>query len=136
MVRKKSSRRYFWKHTSLRGAGIDFEPDEKRLQNEFDKRTLLRWNHQIGKAQVWYDAPSGLYCVMSIEEPYSISKVIWLLKRREQNRRKARQMYQDHLAQRTKEDDEQIADIADHTADAVLSWSKGKVVTSGKGLCR
>lgn len=133
MVRPKS-RRFFHENTCYRGAGHDFEPDEKRLQNEFDRRTLLRFNHQIGKAQVWYDAPSGLYCVMSIEAPYSISKVLWLLKRREQNKRQALQMYEDHLAARQKEDDEQVADVAAHAADAVKSWSVGKITTSGKGL--
>lgn len=134
MVRPKS-RRFFHENTCCHiGAGRDLRPDEKRLQCEFDNKTLLRWNHRISKAQVWYDAPSGLYCVMSIEAPYSLSKVLWLLKRREQNKRQALQMYEDHLAARQKEDDEQVADVAAHATDAVLSWSKGKVTTSGKGL--
>lgn len=127
-------REYFWKSTSLRGAGVDFEPDEKRLQAEFDKRTLLRWNHQIGKAQVWYDAPSGLYCVMTIEAPYSISKVIWILKHRQQDRRQMAQMYKEQSQAREKESEEKIDDTVGHTADALRSWSVGKVTASGKGL--
>ncbi len=130
------SSNYFRKHTSSCGAGCDFTSDEKRLQNEFDNRTLLRWNHQVQKAQVWYNAPSGLYCVMSIDAPYSISKVIWLLKRRQQKSKEALKMYTDHLARRKKEDNEQIAGVAAHTADAVQSWSVGKLTTSGKQLCR
>jgi len=113
----------------------DFKPDEKYLQETFhDTRILLRWNRARKVAQIWYDAPSGLYCVLSVEEPYSREKAGWLLRQHEKSKRQAAEMYCRQMESYEKKTDEQIAETVGHTADAVRSWSVGKVTTSGKGL--
>lgn len=130
-------RRHFHRHTQLSPVCHDFEPDEKRLKSElYDDRLRLRWNVLIGKAQVWYDAPSGLYCVMNVDAPYSVEKVIGILRRRQREKRRLAKEYKDLTEGQEKESDAKIADVSNHVADAFGDWAVGKVTTSGKGLAR
>ena len=135
MKTREAVRRYFNKYTTLSPVFHDYAPDQKRLHTEFDDRTLLRWDCLTKTVQVWYDAPSGLYCVFSIEPPCSIQKVIWLLKERQKSKRQALKAYQDFKEARERESDEKIAEVVKPTVDAIRSWSIGKLTTSGKGLC-
>lgn len=132
---RQTVRKYFNTHCFLSPVFHDFTPDQKRVQEELnDNRILLRWNHLIGQAQVWYDAPSGLYCVFNIEGQYSPAKAIRILKEKQKTGRQMLKVYQDMKEREKREEEYKIAQTVEPTADALGSWSKGKVTTSGKGL--
>ncbi len=134
MKLRETVKEYFHKYTSLSPVFHDFTSDQEHLQEEFDDKTLLRWNHLTKSLQVWYDAPSGLYCVLAQEPPLNICKIIWLLKESQKSKRQALGAYRDYKEAQGKEVDEKIDKTVKETADALRSWSVGKVTTSGKGL--
>lgn len=128
-------RRYFNKYTSLSPVTHDLTDDQKRLQAEFDDRTLLRWNYLTKTNQVWYNALSGLYCVLSQEPPLCLGEIFQFLRERQKTKRQALKAYQDYKEAQEKEVDGKIAATVGETTDALQSWSVEKVTTSGKGLC-
>ena len=84
--------------------------------------------------QVWYDAPTGLYCVMNIDAPYDVAKVESILRTRQRSARQLKEMYEDKMAEWDAESEKKMDDAVGPTADAFGMHAVGKVATSGKGL--
>jgi hypothetical protein len=80
-----------------------------------------------------YNAVNGLYCVMNVNPPYSIGKVIGILRERQ---RSARQAYEQQMKEWDAEEEKKIDDTVGPCADAFAMHAKGKVTSSGKGLGR
>jgi len=110
----------------------DLEADQKRLQETFfDTHLKLRYNHLKKYVQVWYDAPSGLHCLLNIEGSYSIAWAIRKLRERQRTKKQLAEMYLAQLEAREKKTEDKINELAQETAEVVRKHAVGKVTVSG-----
>lgn len=135
MSARETVKRYFNKYCSLNPPFHNLEQDQKRLQETFGPTVLLRWNWLAKCCQVWDTDRTGLiYCVMNVDPPYSVAKVISALRTRIQRKGLLREMYENQMAEWDYENEQKIAAATEPTAEAFGMHAVGKVTTSGKGL--
>jgi len=124
-------KQYYHKFTRRpRYLGISYWDWQKRLRGAFGDESLdLRWNILDHNWQVWYES-SPPYIVLTNEANCeAISKIIHLLKERQQTKKQMAEMWEKQLARQKKEEDDKIADVSGPMADALRSWSVGKVTS-------
>lgn len=117
--------------------GMDLSSDQKRLQGEFHTdRLRLFWSRERYNVQLWSEDPNqGPYCIMTIDDNYSISKIIHLLRERLISKRQLREKVAAHLFRNQKDRSDKKKSIAQEMARTVSKIAKGRV-TSSTGIRR
>lgn len=124
---------YFAKYTTLHPSCMHgLEPDQKRLQDTFsDTQLKIRYNRLKKCVQVWYDAPSGLHCLLNMEGSYNLGWAIRELRERQRTKKQLAEMYTAQLEARDKSTKDKIDALARETAEVVGKHVAGKVTVSG-----
>ena len=102
--------------------------DEKRLQEYFqDTKIKLRWHIVDRQVQVWYNSPSGVYCVLVLDRPYDICRAIKKLEVRQQTPAKMIEDYERMILDREDALTENVKQISGPVADALTMYHKNRV---------
>ncbi len=117
--------------------GMDLSSDQKRLQDEFHTdRLRLYWSRERYNVQVWSEDPNqGPYCIMTIDDDYSIGKVIHLMRERLISKRQLKEKVAAHLFRNQKDTSDKKRAIAKEMSRTVTKIARGRV-TSSTGIRR
>lgn len=129
----RAASKYYNQYTCPAGTQSSrFAEDEKYIQEKFnDKRIKLRWDYLGKKCAVWYEAPSGLYCVHSIDPPYNIYKAIKSMEARQRTGKQMAAEYKKHSKELERRSDDKIAQVAGEIASVADKRRKGLITVSG-----
>ena len=137
-----SSRQDYARKVSMRilvinPEGMDLTSDQKRLQEEFHTDQLkLYWSRERYNVQVWTEDPNqGPYCIMTIDDDYSVGKVIDAMRERLISKRKLKDQVSNLLELRQKERSGKKKDIAQEMSRGMTKIARGRV-TSSTGIRR
>lgn len=101
---------------------------EKRLQDHYnDKKVLLRWHLPSKAVQVWYDAPSGVYCVISLDRPFEMCRAIKQMDEIQKSPKKMIEEFEAMMEQRERDLDYKVKQISRPVAEALEGYHKGRV---------
>ena len=112
--------------------GMDLSSDQKRLQAEFDTdRLRLYWSRERYNVQVWSEDPNqGPYCIMTIDDNYSIGKVMHLMRDRLISKRQLKEKVAVHLFKNEKDRSGKKKAIDQEMDRTVSKIAKGRVTSS------
>jgi hypothetical protein len=93
----------------------------------------LRWNHKHRFVQVWHFQPNRLpYVVMNAEGHYSLSQIIYELKRRQRRARELKADYEKMLEGRERDYERNMTDLSKEAAEAAADERFEKVTSSAR----